>query len=375
MDTYIDKVEAVRLEVPRRGGLPPAMNLLVRIHTNTGVTGIGSSHIVPVFGETAGEALLMVQQHYTPLLLKEDPRDIERLMAKLDQFFYVAHLPSQAAIDLALHDIKGKLLGMPVYQLLGGLVKDKVKLLAPQIQRANPLEQAREAAKWIEKGFSAVKVKVGGADIEKDVERVKEVRKAIGASIEMRVDANQYYDVVTAIRLINKLEQYDPVWIEDPVPSMSRSWDIEGLARVHRMVKVPLMAGQLGTATDMLKIIRSEAVDCLKMKVMRGGGLLKAKKAIAVAEAANVALVTGNGSDNDINLAAEIAVNASSPHVTYACESTGAWSTYAEEFRLVKEPLVVKNGYAEVSNKPGLGVDLIDVDDLNELAAKFPRAA
>jgi L-alanine-DL-glutamate epimerase-like enolase superfamily enzyme len=370
MDIWIDKVEAVLLNIPRRG-LSPVHNLLIRIHTNIGVTGIGATPIIATFGETGPEALLMVKEHYTPILLKQNPLHIEALMSKLDHFFYVAHLPSQGAVDIALHDIKGKVLGVPVYQLLGGLVREKIPLLAPQIQRANPQEQAREAATWVEKGFKAVKVKVGGGGVEDDVRRVKEVRNAIGSSMEMRVDANEYYDPISAVSLINKLEPFDPIWVEDPVPSMRHSWDIDGLARVHRMVKVPIMGGQLGTTTDLLKIIRAEAVDCIKMKVTRGGGMMKSKQTIALAQAANMPLVTGNGSDNDISFAAEVAVNASSPYLTRACESTGAWSAYSEEFRLVKEPIVVENGSAQVSEKSGLGVELIDIDDLNELAERL----
>ena len=374
----IKKVEAVLLKIKHnREGFPGdfpiiADNLLVRIQTDAGITGIGSAHIVPAYGETADEALLMVKNQYTPLLLEADPLDIELVMRKLDGsldgsfFFFVAHLPSQAAVDIALHDIKGKALGVPVYQLLGGKVRDKVKLLAPQIQRSSAQAQAVEAVQWIEKGFSSIKVKVGGNNIEEDIERVKEVRQAVGNSIEIRVDANEYYDSLSAIKLINKLEPYSPEWIEDPVPSMSFSWDLEGFARVHRKVNVPIMAGQLGTATEMLKVIQKEAVDCVKMKLVRGGGFLKAKKCLAIAEAAGMPLVTGNGADNHINFAAEMALNISSPHLHRACESAGIWTT-PEKYRLVKEPLRAKDGYGYVSDKPGLGVELIDVDSLEEL--------
>jgi L-alanine-DL-glutamate epimerase-like enolase superfamily enzyme len=375
----IKKVEAVLLRIKHdRESLPGdfpivADNLLVRIHTDAGIAGIGSAHIVPAYGETASEALLMVKSQYTALLLDSDPLDIELIMKKLDRslegsfFFYVAHLPSQAAIDIALHDIKGKALGVPVYQLLGGKVKDKVKLLAPQIQRAGAQAQAGEAKQWIDKGFNSIKVKVGGSNIEEDVERLRVVRQAVGDSVEIRVDANEYYDSLSAIKLINKIEPYSPEWVEDPVPSMSMSWDLEGFARVHRKVNVPIMAGQLGTATDMLRVINKDAVDCLKMKLVRGGGFLKSKKCIAIAEAAGMPLVTGNGADNHINFAAEMALNISSPHLYRACESAGIWTT-PQKCQLVKEPLRAEGGYGYVSDKPGLGVELIDVETLEELA-------
>ena len=139
MNLSITKVEAVTLNIPRRDGRAPGENLLVRIHTSEGIMGIGSVYLVPVFGETAASALVMVKNHYTSLLLQQNPLNIESLLARLDNFI-PGHMPSKAAIDIALHDIKGKVLDAPVYQLLGGLARDKVQLLAPQIQRAQCID-------------------------------------------------------------------------------------------------------------------------------------------------------------------------------------------------------------------------------------------
>src|SRR6185436_9141226 len=161
MNISITRLEAITLNIPRRDGRPPGENLLVRIHTTAGIAGIGSVYLVPVFGEMASTALMMVNKYYTPLLLNENPLNIESLIAKLDNFI-PGHMPSKAAIDIALYDIKGKALQTPVYQLLGGLARDKVQLLAPQIQRASPKEQAKEAAMHVEEGFSVIKIKIGG---------------------------------------------------------------------------------------------------------------------------------------------------------------------------------------------------------------------
>jgi L-alanine-DL-glutamate epimerase-like enolase superfamily enzyme len=99
--------------------------------------------------------------------------------------------------------------------------------------------------------------------------------------------------------------------------------------------------------------------------------LLKLKKSLAIAEAGNMSVVSGSGGDNDINFAAEVAINASTRHMSRACESTGAWFIYPEESRLVREPIVVKEGYAYVSEKPGLGIELIE-PDFKKLGEKFP---
>jgi L-Ala-D/L-Glu epimerase len=244
---------------------------------------------------------------------------------------------------------------------------DKVQLLAPQVSRGEPVEQAKEAARLVGEGFKALKLRVGGADVEKDIQRVKEVRVAVGSSVEIRIDANEYHTPASAVGLISRLEPFDLAWVEDPIPG----GDIEGLAYLRSKIRVPLEAGQLGSPFDVLRYIRAGAADCFKIKVVRGGGLLKLKKSLAIAEAANMSVVSGSGGDNDINFAAEVAINGATKHMSHACESTGAWFIYPEESRLVKEPIVVKDGHAYLPEKPGLGVELIE-SDFKKLAVKFP---
>jgi L-alanine-DL-glutamate epimerase-like enolase superfamily enzyme len=338
----------------------------VRIYSNEGVSGIGACQYESRYGETGAEAVLVIQNHYAPLLLKENPLNIETVLAKLDTFM-PDHLASKAAVDIALHDLKGRLLNVPVYELLGGRAREKVQLLAPQVGRGEPIEQAKEAARLVNEGYNALKLRVGGADVEKDIQRVKEVRQAVGTSVEIRIDANEYHTPASAVGLISRLEPFDLAWVEDPIPG----GDLEGFAYLRSKIRVPLEAGQLGSPFDVLRFIRMGAADCFKIKVVRGGGLLKLKKSVAIAEAANMFVVSGSGGDNDINFAAELALNGSTRHMSRACESTGAWFIYPEESRLVKEPLLVKEGYAYLSDRPGLGVELIE-PDFNKLAAKFP---
>jgi L-alanine-DL-glutamate epimerase-like enolase superfamily enzyme len=366
MAPFIDKVEVVLLSIPRNRAMAPAENLLIRIHCNDGVSGTGACQYESRYGETGAEAALVIERHYTPLLLKENPLNIETIMAKLDAFM-PEHLASKAAIDIALHDLKGKMLNVPIYELLGGRARDKVQLLAPQVSRGEPVEQAKEAARFVGEGFKALKLRVGGADVEKDVQRVREVRQAVGSTVEIRIDANEYHTPASAVGLISRLESFDLAWVEDPIPG----GDIEGLAYLRNKIRVPLEAGQLGSPNDVLRYIRAGACDCFKIKVVRGGGLLKLKKSLAIAEAANMSVVSGSGGDNDINFAAEVAINGSTRHMSRACESTGAWFIYPEESRLVKEPLVVKDGYAHPIEKPGLGIELIE-SDFKKLAEKFP---
>ena len=143
----IDNVEVVLLNVPRKRGMAPAENLLVRIHSSDGASGIGACQYESRYGETGAEAALVIERHFTPLLLKENPLNIESIMAKLDELM-PEHLASKAAVDVGLHDLKGKILNVPVFELLGGRARDKVQLLAPQVSRGEPVEQAKEASAW-----------------------------------------------------------------------------------------------------------------------------------------------------------------------------------------------------------------------------------
>ena len=112
MAILIDNVEVVVLRLPRKRGMAPTENLLVRIHAD-GASGIGACQYESRYGETAAEAALVGEKHYTPFLLQENPLNIETIMAKLDAFM-PEHLASKAAIDIALHDLKGKILNVPV---------------------------------------------------------------------------------------------------------------------------------------------------------------------------------------------------------------------------------------------------------------------
>jgi L-Ala-D/L-Glu epimerase len=241
MAPVVDKVEVVLLSIPRKRGMAPAENLLVRIYSTDGASGVGACQYEARYGETGAEAALVIQKHYTPLLLKENPLNIEIIMAKLDAFM-PEHLASKAAIDIALHDLKGKMLSVPVYELLGGRARDKVQLLAPQVSRGEPIEQAEEAARFVSQGFQAVKLRVGGADVEKDIRRVKEVRQAVGGSVEIRIDANEYHTPASAVGLISRLEPFDLAWVEDPIPG----GDIEGFAYLRSKIVFRWRLGSLG---------------------------------------------------------------------------------------------------------------------------------
>ncbi|MBI2154279.1 MAG: mandelate racemase/muconate lactonizing enzyme family protein [Candidatus Rokubacteria bacterium] len=182
-----------------------------------------------------------------------DVFDLEAIHDRMDQVL-PAHLFAKAGIDLALHDLMGKLLGVPVHRLLGGRFRDRIPLSGGPIGLLGSPEAAAErAARLVAEGFRTVKLKIGAPD-GRDEDTVRAVREAIGPSIELRLDANQAFTADRAVPLLRRLERYDPVLIEQPVPA----WDLDGLAKVAAALDVAVMADEAaGFSMSVLRWIQS----------------------------------------------------------------------------------------------------------------------
>jgi len=164
------------------------------------------------------------------------------------------------------------------------------------------------------RGFRTVKLKIGDPDGQ-DEGTVRAVREAIGRDVELRLDANQAYTADRAIPLLRRLERYEPALIEQPVAA----WDLDGLARVSAALDVPVMADEpVSTPTDVLRIVEKRAADLVKIKVMRSGGLHRARKVCAVAEAAGLPVIVGSGHESGIGVAAELHLAAATRAIPYA---------------------------------------------------------
>jgi muconate cycloisomerase len=266
---------------------------------------------------------------------------------------------TKAALNNALWDLQGKALGVPVTDLLGGRSSDRIPVIGPVIGMKAPEEMAQEAAACVSAGFRTLKLKVGETP-ERDVERVRTVREAVGPDIALRVDANDHYRPAEAIRLIRAIERYDPEHVEQPLPRH----DILGMAEVRRQVGVPLMTDDaVATPQDAITVIRLGAADRVKVKVTKHG-IDGARLIVGMLQSAGIACVLGHVFEMGLAAAAEaqLAVTAENlcpPHEIGSMQPMGLTAD------IVTADLQPRNGEVRLPLGPGLGVAL-DWDRIEE---------
>jgi muconate cycloisomerase len=360
----ITRIESIPVQVPiqprlaikgARGYHTISPFLLIKVHTDEGITGLGEVSCTPGWsGEDSYTAAHFIEKFLAPTLAGENPADIERLSAKLSRA--IAQNPfTKSAVEMALWDILGKAAGLPVYRLLGGAVRDFVPTkwsisgLAP--------ERASEIAAWAaSQGFQTMKVKVG-MDPDQDLERVRAVRKAVGPAVRLGVDANGGWSCRTAIRTIRRLSECDIYFAEQPVAPD----DLDSLAEVRNQVDVPVIADEsVYSLQDAMRIARRGAADVLSVYVGKGGGLGPGRKIAAVAEAAGLSATVGSNLELGVASAAMIHLAMSTPGIgaeEFPCDILGPLYYEAE---LLTEPLPIAGGKALPIERPGLGVELDD---------------
>jgi L-alanine-DL-glutamate epimerase-like enolase superfamily enzyme len=355
----------IRPEFQIRGSLGSHLEspfLILKVHTDEGVVGLGEVSSTPVWsGEDSTTAAHVIASFLEPALAGEDPRDIERLTAKMRRAV-AGHPFTKSGIEIALWDILGKAAGLPIYRLLGGAVRQRVPIKM-SISGAEP-ERAAELAEWaMKQGLRALKVKVG-IEPEGDIARVRAVREAVGPNFRVGIDANGGWSPRVAIQTIRRLvEEQNIYFAEQPVSPL----DVQWMADVRRSVTVPVMADEsCYTLQDAMAIARAGAADILSIYVGKGGGIGPARKIASVAEAAGLTCTIGSNLELGIASAAMAHVAMSTPGVgaeEFPCDILGP---LAYEHTLLKQPFDVQDGTVAASDKPGLG---IEIDD--EMLAKY----
>jgi muconate cycloisomerase len=312
------------------------------------------------YGESPELTVTVVRDILGPVVVGEDPFDIERLNAAMD--VAIKGYPyAKTAIDMALHDIKGKALGVPVYQLLGGLSRERVPI-AHSLGIMDVGQACGEAEEAVAEGIRTIKLKVG-RDPAYDVAIVREIRRVVGSEVDIVVDANQGWPTPkAAIRVIRQMEEFGVRYVEQPVDGLT------GMARVAQAVDTPIMADESAwTAVDVLEIVERGAADMISMYTTKPGGLHKAKKLAAVAEAAGLPLNVNGSHETGVGNAANLHLVASTAAVTEAGvfpvttvmgqEPTKmAGRMYEDD--IVTESFRYEDGALIVPSAPGLGVEL-----------------
>ncbi len=331
--------------------------LLVEVHTDAGLVGLGEASCTPRWsGEDQVSAAHFINSYFAPALIGQDPLRIAELSGVV--FPLVAgNYFTKAAVEMALWDLAGKAAGKPVYELLGGKVRDAVA--TKWSISGQPPEQAAAIARWaLSQGFRAMKVKVGlGAD--GDVTRVSAVRQVIGPDVKLGVDANgSWGDPATALAAIERLRALGIAFAEQPV------WagDPEEMAAVRRAAGVPIIADEsLYTLADAKQLARAGACDVFSIYIGKAGGLGPARAIADFACAQGIACTIGSNLELGLGSAAMIHLGLAHRGITpdvYPCDIIGP---FFYEDDILKEPLSLGGGYAVMAERPGLGVELDEV--------------
>lgn len=346
-------IVASRATVGGRGAHTSSPFLIVEVLTDEGITGLGEVSCTPIWsGEDQVSAAHFIRTLLAPLLIGEDPRDRTRLTRLMQR--HLANNPfTRAGVEIALWDIAGKALGVPIHVLMGGAVRDTIHTkysvsgLAP--------ERAAEIAVWaVEQGFTAMKVKVG-LDPVADLARVRAVREAVGPDVLLGVDANGGWTPAAAVKLLPALEDLDIAFVEQPVPAGDPCW----LAHVRNASSLPVVADEsLSTGADALALIDAGAADMFSVYTGMGGGLSEALSVCAIAAAAQIPATIGSNLELGIGQAAMIHLAIAHPGIRPEIIPCDIISRFFYEADIVQEPLPVEGGIARRIDAPGLGVAL-----------------
>jgi L-alanine-DL-glutamate epimerase-like enolase superfamily enzyme len=319
--------------------------LLVRLETDDGPAGVGLSY---TFGAGGRALLALATDDLAPLLVGEDPLNHERVIAKVRRQLSGLGLVGVAAaastaVDLALWDLKGRAAGLPLFRLLGGARESAPAFTSegtgPDQSTAQTMKALRPA---LDQGLMGALVRVSG-DPERDAERLREVRAALGEDAWLGVDAAGRYDVATALVLGRFLQhELDIDWFEQPVPAD----DLAGLRRLAAKLDVPVAAGATFDSVEQFRLaLERRAVGVLRPDPVRLGGLTPTLKVIALAEAYHCPVAPVRLPEVAVHLACGL------PGVQ-AVESV-PWLS-----GLFSEPPAVEQGRLVPPARPGLGLEL-----------------
>lgn len=359
----ITRIETIPIQVPlkaelairsgRGGAHTVSPFLLVKVHTDEGLIGLGEASCTPRWsGEDQVTGAHLIHTYLEPLLVGEDPCDVARVAGKF-RLAFAGNYFTRSAVEMALWDLAGKAAGKPVYQLLGG----KVREYAPTKWSVSGVEPAKAAdiASWaLAQGFKAMKVKVG-LDPAGDLARVKAVREAVGDQIKLGVDANGGWSRDQAGQVIEQLYAHNIHFVEQPLPPDA----ITEMAELRRRLRVPLIADEsIYTLQDAKALAYLEGADVFSIYVGKAGGLGPALEIAWFAESRGLKCTLGSNLELGVGSAAMAHVAVAARGIAaeeFPCDIIGP---FFYEDDIVLAPALIAPGRAQPAERPGLGVEL-----------------
>ena len=347
--------------------------VFVKLITDGNVEGIGEAYCVPFDTHLVAKMIVDVFERY---LRNEDPHDIEKMWRRVYSAGFTQHpdltlMGVLSALEMACWDIVGKDAGQPIYNLLGGRVHERLRSYTYIYARPgdrtdvyrDPDLAAERAAEYLQQGFTALKFdpagpysafdgrQLGLLDIDRCVRFCKQLREAVGLKADLLFGTHGQMTAAGAIRLAKRLEPYDPLWFEEPVPPDAP----EEMAKVARATSIPIAAGErLATKYDFGRLLRAGAAAILQMNLGRVGGLLEAKKIAAMAEVDHVQIAPHLYCGPVVG-AANIQLAAGSPNFLIL-EGIERWDGFHAQ--ILRKPIRWENGYVIPPTDPGLGIEL-----------------
>jgi L-alanine-DL-glutamate epimerase-like enolase superfamily enzyme len=359
----ITRVEPIHLRLP---DLAPERcdgsqdTLIVRVHTDAGIVGVGEVDSSPAVAKAAIEAPIShkICRGLAECVMGQDPVEIDRLIHRMYEGTIFmgrqgAVIQAMSGVEIALWDIFGKAVKRPVYQLLGGGFRKKFRAYASILFGDSPKETEEIGKRWVGEGFKAVKFGWGpmGQSEASDIAHVRSARKGLGSDAELMIDAGLCWDTATAIRRAKQFEEFRPTWLEEPL----HPDNVEGYGRLVAQSPIKIAAGEeICDIKEFQRLMDVGGIDVAQVDVTRVGGLARSKR-IGWDSAERHRLCVNHSYKTGVNIAASLHFVAAIPNSHYFeyCVEPGALRQ-----TLTKQRFPVKDGEIAVPEEPGLGIDL-----------------
>ena len=345
-------IGSVRETIPR---------VILRLDTDAGISGWGEGTPWEAFSGTAEAAFEAIDGYFRKHLIGADAFQLPDIMLACDHEVF-GEEAAKAAVEMALLDLQGKALELPVHQLLGGKIRDRIPLsfsiADPDIEA--DVERARDLVKG---GWGIFKVKTGFSSHANDLKRLEMLREGLG-DIDLRVDYNQGLEPWDALRTLRDIEEFKPTFIEQPVARQH----VDCMADLTAALDTPVMADEsVFNAADALRLVNLRAADLFSCKIMKSGGIRGVQKVLAIAEAAGIPCYGGTLWEGAIALTAATHMIAAERNFPLGCEFYMPSVVYSADE--IECPFAISEGQVIVPDRPGLGLD-IDEDRLDRCTVR-----